>query len=61
MLKKNLPEKENFIVHAAKRWYEPALAWALRRKKTVLAIAVASLAGSLALVPQPRQRFLPES
>src|SRR6185369_13901187 len=60
MLKKNLPEKENFIVHAAKRWYEPALVWALRRKKTVLAIAVASLAGSLALVPSLGSEFLPE-
>jgi cobalt-zinc-cadmium resistance protein CzcA len=60
MLKKNLPEKENFIVHAAKSWYEPALAWALRRKKTVLAIAVASLAGSLALVPTLGSEFLPE-
>ena len=29
MLKKNLPEKENFLVHAARRVYEPALAWAL--------------------------------
>jgi len=60
MLKKNLPEKENFIVQAAKRWYEPALGWALGRKKTVLGIAVASLAGSLALVPSLGSEFLPE-
>jgi len=60
MLKKNLPEKENFIVQAAKRWYAPALAWALRRKKTVLGIAVASLAGSLALLPSLGSEFLPE-
>ena len=33
MLKKNLPEKENFIVLAAKRWYEPALAWALGQQE----------------------------
>ena len=60
MLKRNLPEKENFIMLAAKRFYEPALAWALGRKKTVLGIAVAALAGSLALVPQLGSEFLPE-
>ncbi len=60
MLRKNLPEKENFLVLGAKRYYEPALAWALRRKKTVLGIAVAALAGSLALVPTLGSEFLPE-
>jgi len=60
MLKRNLPEKENFLVRAAKRAYEPALAWALARKKTVLALAVAALAGSLALVPRLGTEFLPE-
>src|SRR4029077_15472135 len=35
MLKKNLPEKENFIVRGAKRAYAPALAWALARPKAV--------------------------
>src|SRR5258707_8906599 len=60
MLKKNLPEKENMLVLAAKRFYEPALGWALGRKKTVLAIAVASLLGSLALVPRLGSEFLPE-
>jgi cobalt-zinc-cadmium resistance protein CzcA len=60
MLKKNLPEKENFVVHGARRLYEPALAWALGHKKTVLATAVLSLAGSLALVPSLGTEFLPE-
>jgi cobalt-zinc-cadmium resistance protein CzcA len=60
MLKKNLPEKENFIVHAARRVYEPALHWALGHKKTVLAAAILSLAGSLALVPSLGTEFLPE-
>src|SRR5262245_2469086 len=36
LLKRNLPEKENFIVERAMRWYEPALHWALGRKKLVL-------------------------
>ncbi len=60
MLKKNLPEKENFLVHAARSAYEPALAWALGHKKTVLAAAVLSLAASLALVPRLGTEFLPE-
>jgi cobalt-zinc-cadmium resistance protein CzcA len=60
MLKKNLPEKDNLLVQGAKRYYEPALTWALGRKKTVLAIAVLSLAGSLALVPRLGSEFLPE-
>ena len=60
MLKRNLPEKENFLVHAAKRVYEPALHWALVRKKTVLGVAIAALAGSLALVPRLGSEFLPE-
>src|SRR5262245_41973113 len=60
MLKRNRPEKENFIVLAAKRWYEPALGWALRRKKTVLGVAVGALIGSLALVPSLGSEFLPE-
>jgi cobalt-zinc-cadmium resistance protein CzcA len=60
MLKKNLPEKENFLVLSAKRFYEPALGWALGHKKTVLGLAVASLIGSLALVPTLGSEFLPE-
>ena len=60
MLKKNLPEKENFVVHAASSIYVPALAWALAHKKTVLIAAVLSLVGSLALVPRLGTEFLPE-
>jgi cobalt-zinc-cadmium resistance protein CzcA len=60
MLKKNLPEKDNLLVQGAKRYYGPALTWALGRKKTVLAIAVLALAGSLALVPRLGSEFLPE-
>ncbi|HZE61969.1 MAG TPA: CusA/CzcA family heavy metal efflux RND transporter [Burkholderiales bacterium] len=60
MLKKNLPEEDNFIVRAAKRAYAPALAWALARPKAVLAAAVLALAASLALVPRLGTEFLPE-
>ena len=60
MLRKNLPEKENILVRAASRTYEPALRWALRRRKTVIAVSVAALLGSLALVPRLGSEFLPE-
>jgi cobalt-zinc-cadmium resistance protein CzcA len=60
MLKKNLPEEENFIVRGAKRLYAPALAWALANPRKVIGTAVIALAGSLALVPRLGTEFLPE-
>ncbi|TMH34975.1 MAG: efflux RND transporter permease subunit, partial [Betaproteobacteria bacterium] len=52
MLPKNLPERENALVRACKRVYEPALAWAIDNKKKVLGTALAALAASLAVVPK---------
>jgi cobalt-zinc-cadmium resistance protein CzcA len=60
MLKRNLPEKENFLVRAARGVYEPSLAWALKHRRTVLGTAVAALLASLALVPRLGTEFLPE-
>jgi cobalt-zinc-cadmium resistance protein CzcA len=60
MLKKNLPEEENFPVRAAKRAYAPALAWALDNPRKVVLTAVLALAASLALVPRLGSEFLPE-
>src|SRR6266850_2419854 len=60
MLKKNLPEQENFVVRGAKSLYEPALQWALRHARLVLGTAVVCLALSLALLPQLGTEFLPE-
>ncbi|HTQ73362.1 MAG TPA: CusA/CzcA family heavy metal efflux RND transporter [Burkholderiales bacterium] len=60
LLRKNLPEKENPLVHACKRVYEPVLAWAIRNKKTVVGIALTALAASLAVVPMLGTEFLPE-
>src|SRR5882672_3759896 len=60
MLKKNLPERENALVHACKRVYESVLAWAIQSKKMVVGIAVAVLAASLAVVPKLGTEFLPE-
>jgi cobalt-zinc-cadmium resistance protein CzcA len=60
LLKRNLPEKENFVVHAARRLYEPSLAWALSHRRTVVGAALVALAASLALVPRLGTEFLPE-
>ncbi len=60
MLKRNLPEKENFVVRTAKRLYTPALAWSMRSPRKVIAVALLALAGSLALVPRLGTEFLPE-
>ena len=60
MLRKNLPERENALVHACKGVYQPVLAWAIRSKKMVIGIAVAVLAASLAVVPKLGTEFLPE-
>src|SRR2546426_136369 len=60
MLKKNLPEQENFLVRGAKLLYEPALGWALGHRRFVLGAAVISLALSLALLPRLGTEFLPE-
>jgi cobalt-zinc-cadmium resistance protein CzcA len=60
LLRKNLPERENALVHACKRVYEPVLAWAIGNKKAVIGIALAALAASLAAVPKLGTEFLPE-
>ena len=52
-------EKESFIVKAVKRIYLPSLHWALQRRKTTIAIAVAMLAGSLVLFPFLGTEFIP--
>src|SRR5512138_3797942 len=60
MLRKKLPEEDNRLVRAAKRFYAPALEKALGRPRWVLVSAVVALAASLALVPRLGTEFLPE-
>src|SRR5207248_4920882 len=60
LLRHNLPHKDNLAVVTCKRFYRPALAWALGHRKTVLGLAVAALGVSLALVPRLGTEFLPE-
>ncbi|MFO0252597.1 MAG: efflux RND transporter permease subunit [Betaproteobacteria bacterium] len=60
LLRKNLPEKENWLVHHCKRLYEPALRWVLAHSRKVVIAATLALVASLALVPRLGTEFLPE-
>ncbi len=52
--------RDNAVIRWVKRAYLPVLAFALRRPKTLVAMAGALLAGSLALVPGLGVEFLPQ-
>ncbi len=60
LLRKNVSEKESLIVRLAHKAYQPVLKIALRRPKTIFAVAALALVGSLVLVPQLGSEFLPE-
>ncbi|HXC37514.1 MAG TPA: CusA/CzcA family heavy metal efflux RND transporter [Burkholderiales bacterium] len=60
LLPRRLPEKENWLVHACKAAYEPALKWALAHRVAVIGAAVLALAASVAVVPRLGSEFLPE-
>ncbi len=52
-------EEDPWIVRWAKRLYAPSLRWALGHRTLVLAIAISSLLGSLALFPFLGSEFIP--
>jgi cobalt-zinc-cadmium resistance protein CzcA len=54
-----ISEKENVIVAAARRAYEPALAFALRQRLAVVASAVVLVAGSAWLATRMGSEFIP--
>ncbi|MCY1017879.1 efflux RND transporter permease subunit [Pyxidicoccus sp. MSG2] len=58
-LPRKVQEKESFLIVGARKVYEPALAWCLRRRKAVVGIAVGVLALSLATVPFLGAEFIP--
>jgi cobalt-zinc-cadmium resistance protein CzcA len=60
MLRKKLPEEENWLTRKAKQLYAPSLAWALGHSRLVIGLALLALLGSLALVPHLGTEFLPE-
>jgi len=53
-------ERDTWLVAAAKRAYLPLLAWALDRKRAVVAGALALLVASLALFPFLGKEFMPQ-
>ena len=59
-LRRHLPEKENWIVMRCKKIYEPVLAWALKKNKTVFGVALFALVISLLSVLYIGTEFLPE-
>jgi cobalt-zinc-cadmium resistance protein CzcA len=56
----HVPHEETRLMHWFMNIYEPALKWALAHARKVLAIALAALAITAALVPQLGTEFLPE-
>jgi len=60
LLRRNLPEKESFVVHWCKAAYLPMLQYALRHRVKVVVVAAAALAASIAVVPRLGSEFLPE-
>jgi Cu(I)/Ag(I) efflux system membrane protein CusA/SilA len=53
------PEEKNPVMRLLTAIYEPSLRWALRHKKTVMALASAITIGSLAVIPRIGSEFMP--
>jgi cobalt-zinc-cadmium resistance protein CzcA len=60
MLRKKLPHGDNRVVATSKRVYEPVLAWALERRRTVVVIALGVFALALGAASRLGSEFLPE-
>ena len=52
-------EQDNWVMRGLLRLYDPALDWALRHRKSVIALAAAMLLGALALIPRMGTEFMP--
>ncbi|MGH7371388.1 MAG: efflux RND transporter permease subunit, partial [Candidatus Methylomirabilales bacterium] len=53
------PEEQNPVMRLLMAIYEPTLRWALRHKRTVVALASAITIGSLAVIPRIGSEFMP--
>ena len=60
MLRKKLPHQDNRIVAVSKSLYAPVLAWALGRRRLVVAIALAVFAIAMVAASRLGSEFLPE-
>ncbi len=59
MVLKPHPERKSFIVEGAKKAYLPLLRWSLRRKGVIVAVSIAMLAGTAAVIPRLGTEFMP--
>jgi cobalt-zinc-cadmium resistance protein CzcA len=59
LLRGHVSENESFILRYAKRWYKPALEFAIRCRKQVIAVATGLVLVSLALFPLLGAEFIP--
>jgi len=59
LLPKQVKDTETWLVRQVRRVYTPALAWALQRRKTTVALGVAFLAVAALLFPRIGSEFLP--
>lgn len=60
MLRRNLPHGDNRMVAASKRLYAPVLAWALARRRLVIALALGAFGLSIVVASRLGSEFLPE-
>lgn len=59
VLPRQVQEKESFIVSGVRRVYEPALAWCMARRKTVVGISVGILVASILATRLMGAEFIP--
>ncbi|MBC7547961.1 MAG: efflux RND transporter permease subunit [Polaromonas sp.] len=60
LLRKKLPHGDNRVVSTAKQLYEPVLLWALKKRRTVVVIALTAFALALGIASRLGSEFLPE-
>ncbi|MDB5732590.1 MAG: heavy metal efflux pump, CzcA family, partial [Variovorax sp.] len=60
LLRKKLPHGDNRLVRGAKRFYGPVLDWALRRRRTVVLVALAAFGLTTVVASRLGSEFLPE-
>ncbi|MFD0668045.1 efflux RND transporter permease subunit [Ramlibacter sp. MAHUQ-53] len=60
MLRRKLPHGDNRLLAACKRAYAPVLAWALARRRAVMALAVVAFVAAMGVATRLGSEFLPE-
>ncbi len=60
LLRRKLPHGDNRLVRGAKRFYAPVLDWALRRRRTVVLVALAAFGLTTVVASRLGSEFLPE-